>query len=1085
MWVLLLIFVLILGVLIRFALIRLFATIYVASDTIVTDSTGSQQSIEAQLRAEGYDDQTIDAVGNELKLPKDVRAIDIINVGLGCAVKPIEGDQCPVGYLAVRRKCLEGYCCVLKESPAVNNAGVVLAANMGVGLLSSLVLDQMISTVVAKRAVKQTATVGTNVASTIADKMFAKRMAQKVLKLTTSIVAKVSVRIASLAGKAAGTASATLAAAAPTGPFAPLISAAVTAAVMTAELVNLSIDLYDPRGFMQFTSSESFAAIRDYVEHEFITTMKEIVPGPPFLYPVQAVLTELVKTADGEASVCAFATFAEMGTSIAWLRTNKPAIFESVIMSAIDAMITVTSDEDTCVASTDACTAHTDEAACAADPSGECTFAAGKCVNSNVVQGLLNEVPLAIRDAHFLAAVKLKSPASAELISVFDRRVHTWFKGATDFPYAVSLSAKGQDLVNRARVDAAEPMAFITRSYRDVGTEKWTMREKNVDFDGVSDIDRTSTTLNTTTEVPRMIDKTIPAPLCLMTMNGFLRSLCEDKKSGGIETAAKVNDKLGIANPPPPTPLERDNLDPMAHGVRFDPNTARCNFTTAYCNHAGLTTVTNQLGQLDCSLAQGQGAAETIFGTTLVRSLVASAENTKQTILGLLNPANYYKKKPGETCHALTECAGVQIKNRKPGTYVSCCPATAEVGQKLLELTASGAAIGITAALTLNPPAAIAATALLDRAAQLPRTCQVMDWTRTGAIQTPYCPFDPVNPMKGPPLKDGTLCGMATTCERCESKTQSFWKSKGITACGIEPKWENGQRCAPGVTCNMCRNGYAAWDDGAHRCGPKVAGTTVALGGACAYNNHCIGYTDAKEGTRTMCCDQKCVRAVLDNAAWYCPGGVLGKTKDGGACTIGGTCEGYSSVTERYGCCNGTCQKQTRVNGLWRCPAELVKDKADGTRCVASECLRCKNPSSFWYSTSRETCGREPRLADGMPCALGTTCNRCANPSSMWSDAQVRCGKQPENIWSDGVDCLPGVTCQRFCKNPATRWRNGRWYCGKQPPPRCCADTTPFLDKCLLKTSVSKLPTGCTPGLYDPGDNRCHGVAYAVAASRC
>lgn len=1022
-------------------------------NTTIGDSSNSNRLIDVALR-DRYNtslDELTD--GNGLGLPPSTRAIDIINIGLDCAIKPIDGDQCPEGYVAARRTCREGYCCMLKDSPELNNAMTVIAVNFGINLIASEIFEQVVTKPILK---KVTAKGFGKLVNEGAEKAIAKVSASLTARMTAKVVATTAALPAKVAKSAAKA------------------SNPIGAAIMLLELINMSIDLYDPRGYMQYTSSEAFSAVRDAAEYQFISALKEVLPGPPFIYPVHGVLTDKVKTADGEMTLVEFATSAESSTSIAWLKAKRPDVFERVIVAAIEAEINVTSDTNTCQSNSDACTSYTTAESCVADPSGVCTFASGRCVNSNFVQGLLDAVPLAVRDAHFIAAVKSKSPASAELITIFDRRVHTWFKGPLEFPYAVSLSAKGQDRVNKARVEKVEPTAFITRSYRDVGTGTWTLREKNVDVDGVSDASKTNTLLNTITTVPRMIEKTMPAPLCLMTMNDFLRSLCEDEKSGGIEQAAKINHDLGMEDPSPLAPTQRDNLNPGLHGVRLDPNTATCKFTKAYCAHAGLAPVTNRFGHLDCEMPPGQGSAELIFGTTLVRSLVASAENAKLTLAGMLNPANYYKKKPGETCHSLSECDGVQ--HRVAGKYVSCCPATAEIGQKVLELTGAGAmAMGATW-LTMGA-STIAAMALFDKAAQLPRTCQVMDWTRTGALQTPYCPFDPLSPMKGPPIKDGELCGVATTCERCAAKTQSFWKSKGFTACGIEPRWENGTRCGPGVTCSMCKNGSSAWDDGAHRCGPRVAGTTVALGGACAYSTHCLSYNDTNAGKRTMCCDGKCTLAVADNGAWYCPGGILGKTKEGGACKIGGTCEGFTSATERIGCCDGVCTKQKKVDGLWKCPSELVKDKPDGTVCAATECLRCKNPSSFWYVTNRIACGREPSWRDGTTCAAGTSCNSCVNKkSSVWSDGKVRCGVQGKT-WPDGKLCAKGTTCERYCINPATAWRNGSWYCGKQPAERCCSDHITFGDKCLLKTGVIKLPTGCTAGMFDPGDGRCHGVA--------
>lgn len=1023
------------------------------SDTTIEDSTNSRRYVESVLKE--HDIPLGDIVGIEQGA---IDAISVINIGLDCSVQPIVGDQCPTGYVATRRRCAEGYCCILKEAPSLNNAGIVLAANLGINLIAMAGVEAMVRSVAKKAGLKG----GTKASQKAAINASLKPLAAHATKASVKLVTKITTKLEMMSMR----------------PPTP-----VSAAVAIVELINMAIDVYDPRGFMQFTSSEAFSAVRDSVEHQFITDHKKVMQGPPFLYPVSAVLTEQVKTVDGEADVCVFATCSEITTSMMWLLNNRPDDYTRITAAAVQAAISIVDADAACKTDTDACSVHTDDASCKQDPSGVCAFAAGACVNSNFIAGLLDAVPMAVRDAHFYAAIKKASPKSAELVSVFDRKVHTWFKGSADFPYAVSLTAAGRDRANSLRVDkSGEPSAFITRDYRDIGTGVWTMRQKNVDLDGVSDADKTSTTLNTITKVPRMVDKTIPKPLCLITMNDFLKPLCEDEKKGGLVDliGASKNDNLGLKNQPPPELSPRDNLHPGLYGVRYDPDKAHCTFTKQYCDSAGLKTVKNQRGDLDCQLAEGQGTAELIFGTTLVRAVVASAENSGQSILALLDPARYYKKKPGETCKALTECNGVQT--REVGRFVTCCPATKEVGKEVFDLTIAGGALVASGTFSFGA-SAIAGMALLDKASQLPRTCQVMDWTRTG-IKTPFCPFDPANPKNGNPIKDGDLCGLGSSCERCSSKTQSFWKSKGFTACGVEPKWENGTRCGPGVTCDMCKNGSAAWDDGAHRCGPRVAGTTVGLKGACAYNNHCVAHTDTKEGTRTMCCDGKCERAVLNQGAWYCPGGVLGKTKEGGKCTIGGTCEGFTSTTNRHGCCGGVCRKQTKVGTLWKCPSELVKDKEDGVACTAGECLRCKNPSSFWYSRTplAVRCGTEPRWTDGRECALGTSCNSCANKASMWSDGKIRCGKQGKTM-RDGTLCGPGTSCNN-CINSATRWRNGSYHCGTQAPVRCCTDTYSYNNTCLLKTGLPPLvgTTNCSWLLtYYPVTKKCHGSA----AHRC
>lgn len=163
-------------------------------------------------------------------------------------------------------------------------------------------------------------------------------------------------------------------------------------------------------------------------------------------------------------------------------------------------------------------------------------------------------------------------------------------------------------------------------------------------------------------------------------------------------------------------------------------------------------------------------------------------------------------------------------------------------------------------------------------------TCQKMEWTRSG-VKVPWCKYDALNPrLQGAPKKDGELCGVGTTCERCESKTSGFWVSKGFTACGKEPRWDDGSRCGPSTTCNMCQNGSSMWGDGSHRCGPRVAGTTQAIGLICGYDNNCVAHTDTAEGKQTKCCAGKCALAEKGSGLlWYCPGKRPGAVAPGGA----------------------------------------------------------------------------------------------------------------------------------------------------------------------------------------------------------
>ncbi len=84
---------------------------------------------------------------------------------------------------------------------------------------------------------------------------------------------------------------------------------------------------------------------------------------------------------------------------------------------------------------------------------------------------------------------------------------------------------------------------------------------------------------------------------------------------------------------------------------------------------------------------------------------------------------------------------------------------------------------------------------------------------------------------------DGTLCGVGTTCSNCYN-TSTYWFSKTMTACGIEPRWADGAPCGLGTSCNACNNGFASWwySKAFTACGVEkcwVGGTLCAAGTSC------------------------------------------------------------------------------------------------------------------------------------------------------------------------------------------------------------------------------------------------------------
>lgn len=109
------------------------------------------------------------------------------------------------------------------------------------------------------------------------------------------------------------------------------------------------------------------------------------------------------------------------------------------------------------------------------------------------------------------------------------------------------------------------------------------------------------------------------------------------------------------------------------------------------------------------------------------------------------------------------------------------------------------------------------------------------------------------------PWNDGTLCGLGTTCTRCNNKAK-YWYSKALTACGNEPKWGDGTICAVGTSCNACQNTATFWPGKfITACGnePKWNdGTLCALGTTCNQCKNTATYWPSKVSTR--CGNEPC-----------------------------------------------------------------------------------------------------------------------------------------------------------------------------------------------------------------------------------
>jgi hypothetical protein len=73
------------------------------------------------------------------------------------------------------------------------------------------------------------------------------------------------------------------------------------------------------------------------------------------------------------------------------------------------------------------------------------------------------------------------------------------------------------------------------------------------------------------------------------------------------------------------------SIKPTDFGVKFNPDTRACTYTSRYCDRMGLKfTASGAEGGGDCKMAPGQQTAELIFGSTVVRSVMNPLEPLKR-----------------------------------------------------------------------------------------------------------------------------------------------------------------------------------------------------------------------------------------------------------------------------------------------------------------------------------------------------------------------------------------------------------------------------------------------------------------------
>jgi len=256
---------------------------------------------------------------------------------------------------------------------------------------------------------------------------------------------------------------------------------------------------------------------------------------------------------------------------------------------------------------------------------------------------------------------------------------------------------------------------------------------------------------------------------------------------------------------------------------------------------------------------------------------------------------------------------------------------------------------------------------------------------------------------------DGTACLVGTTCANCDHEATWWWsigiRHVGMTACGSEPKWKDGEKCTKDTTwhmfgrledlsCQACENGSSWWEaKSSYACGyaptpkPTPAPTatptpapTPSPTPAPTFNielhGKCYHAGDSKASRDEACAgDLVCARVGFD-----------GRHFGGCYMSVGKILE--LEVVLKPGppfsahCCS------------------KIPTVADGEKCVPgnsliSTCQKCRNPASYWYSKLSHACGQEPKWNDGTICLLGTSCSRCKNKATFWRrKLSYACGKQ-------------------------------------------------------------------------------------------
>jgi hypothetical protein len=166
----------------------------------------------------------------------------------------------------------------------------------------------------------------------------------------------------------------------------------------------------------------------------------------------------------------------------------------------------------------------------------------------------------------------------------------------------VSLSKKGADAWNAKhrneffdKFDAIKPKE-LPEDYQQPMYAMYTQNYRVVDKSNPGKADN-----------PNMVSRRLSKPATIGGYYGMLLAYCEKPR----KTSGKT-------------------INMFDYGVRLDPNTGTCRFTPQYCKKMGMKY--DGGGDTNCKNYPGQKVAEMIFGTTVTRGAIKTANDAKKNI---------------------------------------------------------------------------------------------------------------------------------------------------------------------------------------------------------------------------------------------------------------------------------------------------------------------------------------------------------------------------------------------------------------------------------------------------------------------